>query len=101
MSEVLRQGANSFHSIIRDGIQKQCLKKVWCNLKNEILPVLLLVYDNSLGVLTRKNSQVNSDYEIDKSNIFWYHFLTTFDIIVDDGVIPKPPIDHFFLSYFL
>ena len=40
------------------------------NLKNEILPVLLLVYDNSLGVLTRKNSQVNSHYKIDKRNIF-------------------------------
>ena len=46
------------------------LKRVSCNLKNEILPVLLLVYDNSLGVLTRKNSQMNSHYKIDKSNIF-------------------------------
>ena len=63
--------------------------------------MLLLVYDNSLGVLTRKNSQVNSQYEIDKSNIFWYHFLTAFDTIVDDGLIPKPPFDHFFLSLFL
>ena len=58
--------------------------------------MLLLVYDNSLGVLTRKNSQVNSHYKIDKSNI-----LTAFDTIVDDGVIPKPPLDHFFLSFFL
>ena len=72
-------------------------KNFWvsCNLKNEILPVLLLVYDNSLGVLTRKNSQVNSHFKIYKSNIFRYHFLTAFDTIVDDGVIPKPPLDLF------
>ena len=49
--------------------KKEFLKKVLCNLKNEILPVLLLLYDNSLEVLTRKNSQVNSHYKIDKSNI--------------------------------
>ena len=59
------------------------------------------MYDNSLEVLTRKNSQVNSQYKIDKSNIFWYHFLAAFDTIVDDGLIPKPPFDHFFLSLFL
>ena len=59
------------------------------------------MYYNSLGVLTRKNSQVNSHYEIDKSNIFCYHFLTAFDTIIDDGLIPKPPFDHFFLSVFL
>ena len=54
------------------------------------------MYDNFLGVLTRRNSQVNSHYKIDKSNI-----LAAFDTIVNDGVIAKPPLDHFFLSFFL
>ena len=58
------------------------------------------MYDNSLGVLTRKKSQVNSHYKFDKSNIFWYHFFTTFDNIVDDGVIPKPPLDQFSWAFF-
>ena len=41
-------------------------------------------------VLTGKGSQVASHYLHDT-------ILTAFDIIVNDGVIPKPAFDNFFL----